>query len=110
MKGEERVPEVEVAISNMGKAVKGMLEEALNAYINSDDATARQVAAKDEEIDEYFRTIQQQAVDSIRQNPEAAFAGKEYFQVLMYLERIGDYARNICEWVVYLKTGKIVEL
>ena len=110
MKGEERVPEVEVAISNMGKAVKGMLEEALNAYINSDDAAARQVAAKDEEIDEYFRTIQQQAVDSIRQNPEAAFAGKEYFQVLMYLERIGDYARNICEWVVYLKTGKIVEL
>lgn len=110
MKGEERVPEVEVAISNMGKAVKSMLEEALNAYINSDDATARQVAAKDEEIDEYFRTIQQQAVDSIRQNPEAAFAGKEYFQVLMYLERIGDYARNICEWVVYLKTGKIVEL
>lgn len=110
MKGEERVPEVEVAISNMGKAVKSMLEEALNAYINSDDATARQVAAKDEEIDEYFRTIQQQAVESIRQNPEAAFAGKEYFQVLMYLERIGDYARNICEWVVYLKTGKIVEL
>ncbi|MGT2833580.1 phosphate signaling complex protein PhoU [Streptococcus halotolerans] len=110
MKGEERVPHVEAEISKMGKAVKRMLEDAFNAYINGDEAAAREVAAKDEEIDEYFRTIQHQAVEGIRENPEAAFAGKEYFQVLMYLERIGDYARNICEWVVYLKTGKIIEL
>ncbi|MDY4760987.1 phosphate signaling complex protein PhoU [Streptococcus thoraltensis] len=110
MKGEERVPQVEAEISKMGKAVKRMLEDALNAYISGDEATAREVAVKDEEIDEYFREIQHQAVESIRENPEAAFAGKEYFQVLMYLERIGDYARNICEWVVYLKTGKIIEL
>lgn len=110
MKGEERVPEVEYEINKMGRAVKHMLEEALNAYINSDDITAREVAVKDEEIDSYFRNIQHQAVESIRKKPDAAFAGKEYFQVLMYLERIGDYARNICEWVVYLKTGKIIEL
>lgn len=73
-------------------------------------SAAREVALKDEEIDAYFKTIQHHAVESIRENPDNAFAGKEYFQVLMYLERIGDYARNICEWVVYLKTGKIIEL
>ncbi|MFU2164086.1 phosphate signaling complex protein PhoU [Streptococcus pluranimalium] len=110
MKGEERVPQVEAEINKMGKAVKHMLEDALNAYITGDEAAAREVALKDEEIDAYFKTIQHHAVESIRENPEAAFAGKEYFQVLMYLERIGDYARNICEWVVYLKTGKIIEL
>lgn len=110
MKGEERVPKVEAEINKMGKAVKHMLEDALNAYITGDEAVAREVALKDEEIDAYFKTIQHHAVESIRENPEAAFAGKEYFQVLMYLERIGDYARNICEWVVYLKTGKIIEL
>lgn len=110
MKGEERVPQVEAEINKMGKAVKHMLEDALNAYITGDEAAAREAALKDEEIDAYFKTIQHHAVESIRENPEAAFAGKEYFQVLMYLERIGDYARNICEWVVYLKTGKIIEL
>ncbi|HEP1533975.1 phosphate signaling complex protein PhoU [Streptococcus pyogenes] len=110
MKGEERIPVVEEQINLMGKAVKQMIEEALNAYINADDTKAYEIAASDEIIDQYFRNIQTLAVEEIRKSPDAVFAGKEYFQVLMYLERIGDYARNICEWIVYLKTGKIIEL
>lgn len=110
MKGEERIPVVEEQINKMGKAVKQMVEEALNAYINGDSEKAYEIAASDEVIDNYFKDIQALAVEEIRKVPDAVFAGKEYFQVLMYLERIGDYARNICEWVVYLKTGKIIEL
>lgn len=110
MKGEERIPVVEEQINLMGKAVKQMVEEALNAYINADDTKAYEIAASDEIIDQYFRNVQTLAVEEIRKSPDAVFAGKEYFQVLMYLERIGDYARNICEWIVYLKTGKIIEL
>ncbi|MBA2796500.1 phosphate signaling complex protein PhoU [Streptococcus porcinus] len=110
MKGEERIPLVEEQINLMGKAVKHMVEDALNAYITSDDVKAYEIAAHDEVIDNYYREIQTLAVEEIKKTPDAAFAGKEYFQVLMYLERIGDYARNLCEWVVYLKTGKIIEL
>ncbi|EFR44579.1 MULTISPECIES: phosphate signaling complex protein PhoU [Streptococcus] len=110
MKGEERIPLVEEQINLMGKAVKHMVEDALNAYITSDDVKAYEIAAHDEVIDNYYREIQTLAVEEIKKTPDAAFAGKEYFQVLMYLERIGDYARNLCEWIVYLKTGKIIEL
>ena len=103
MKGEERIPEVEAKISEMGKAVKNMVEEALNAYIHNDDKKAYEIAATDEIIDGYFRDIQNLAVEKIRETPDVVLAGKEYFQVLLYLERIGDYARNICEWIVYRK-------
>ena len=88
MKGEERIPVVEEQINLMGKAVKQMVEDALNAYINADDVKAYEIAASDEVIDNYFREIQSLAVAEIRKTPDAVFAGKEYFQVLMYLERI----------------------
>ena len=109
-KGEERLPEVEKEIAKMGAAVKVMVEEALNAYIHADETKAREIAASDDNIDVYFREIQSLTVEEIKKNPDAIVTGKDYFQVIMYLERIGDYARNICEWVVYLKTGKIIEL
>ncbi len=110
MKGEERIKEVEDHINRMGRAVRIMVEEAMNVYIKADEAAAYAVAAHDEHIDNLFVETQNMTVEAIKANPDAAFAAKEYFQVLMYLERIGDYARNICEWVVYLKTGKIIEL
>lgn len=109
-KGEERLPEVEKEIAKMGAAVKVMIEEALNAYIHADETKVREIAASDDNIDVYFREIQSLTVEEIKKNPDAIVTGKDYFQVIMYLERIGDYARNICEWVVYLKTGKIIEL
>ncbi|MGT2756405.1 phosphate signaling complex protein PhoU [Streptococcus ovuberis] len=110
MKGEVRLKDVEEEISKMGRAVKLMVEETMHAYIKGDDEKAREIAASDKDIDEHYNRIQALAIEQIKENPEAIIAGKDYFQVLTYLERIGDYATNICEWVVYLKTGKIIEL
>ncbi len=111
MKGEERIPVVEEEINKMGKAVRQLVEEALNLYMNKGDVEAAyEVAAKDEEINQFYENIQKLATTEIRKNPDAIFAGRDYFQVIQYLERIGDYAKNICEWVAYLNTGEIIEL
>lgn len=111
MKGEVRIPIVEEEIKNMGKKVRRLVESSLDLYLNSGDIeTAYEIAASDEIINEYYSKIQELTTEEIKKNPDSLIAGRDYFQVLTYLERIGDYAKNICEWVVYLRTGDITEL
>lgn len=110
MKGEERIPAVEEEIKKMGREVKSVVEAALALYLNGSVDDAYRVASMDEQINHYFETIRDLATEEIKKNPEAIVTGRDYFQVISYLERIGDYAKNICEWVVYFETGKIVEL
>ena len=110
LKGEVRIESVEDAISKMGRDVKNFVEETLNVYLNGNVDQAYAVAALDEKINEYFDDIRDLATEEIKQNPELIVTGRDYFQVISYLERIGDYAKNICEWVVYFETGKIIEL
>ena len=79
IKGEERLTEIEAEIKKMGKAVRHMVEDALDVYLNSDERRAYEIAASDEIIDNYFRDIQAMTVEGVRKNPDAAFAAKEYF-------------------------------
>ena len=76
VKGETRLPEVEEEIKKMGKAVRSMVEEALDVYITGDEERAYEVAASDEVIDNYFREIQNMAVEAIRQQPVSVFCRK----------------------------------
>lgn len=111
MKGEVRIPIVEEEIKNMGKEARRLVESSLDLYLNSGDIeTAYEIAASDEIINEYYSKIQELTTEEIKKNPDSLIAGRDYFQVITYLERIGDYAKNICEWVVYLRTGDITEL
>ncbi|MBF0776175.1 phosphate transport system regulatory protein PhoU [Streptococcus azizii] len=111
MKGETRIQIVEAEIKKMGREVRKLVEAALELYLNGGDTEqAYELAAQDEIINQYYNDIQELATEEIKKNPDALIAGRDYFQVISYLERIGDYAKNICEWVVYLRTGNITEL
>ncbi|MGV3087947.1 phosphate signaling complex protein PhoU [Streptococcus suis] len=111
MKGEVRIQIVEDEIKKMGKEVRNLVEAALELYLNASEIEiAYEVAARDEIINNFYATIQELTTEEIKKNPDALIAGRDYFQVLTYLERVGDYAKNICEWMVYLRTGDITEL
>ena len=110
VKGNKRIPEVEEALSKMSREVIQMVNEVLTAYIKSDEEKARTIAEHDEIINQYYDRITRHTIDEMQQNPETIVGGTDYLQVASFLERIGDYVTNICEWIVYLTTGKIAEL
>ena len=111
MKGEVRIPTVEAEINKMGRQVRQLVESVLDLYLHKGDSDmAYDIAAKDELINQYFDEIRELTTEEIKKSPDSIITGRDYFQVISYLERIGDYAKNICEWVVYLNTGKITEL
>ena len=110
LKGEERIHIVEADISLMGERVKSIVDASLNAYIQGDADRAREIASWDDTVNQMYGEIQNKTLTAMEENKETITTGKDYLMTIIYLERIGDYAKNLGEWIVYLKTGKIVEL
>lgn len=110
VKGETRIAEIEKEISDMSDYVKKMVDNVLVAYVKTDQDDARMIAQMDDRVNEYYKDIYYKTIESMKENPETVVSGNDYLSVAQYLERIGDYVTNICEWIVYLATGKISEL
>ncbi|HGF7429736.1 PhoU family transcriptional regulator [Enterococcus faecium] len=110
VKGQTRIPEIEKEISDMSDYVKKMVDNVLIAYVKTDEKDARTIANMDQRVNDYFNRIYNATIKNMQENPETVISGTDYLNVASYLERIGDYVTNICEWIVYLATGKITEL
>ncbi|WP_159722049.1 phosphate signaling complex protein PhoU [Enterococcus sp. CSURQ0835] len=110
LKGLPRISEVEKVISDMSDYVKKMVDNVLVAYVKTDEKDARMIALMDEEVNDYFQQIYDMTTNTMEHEPDTIISGTDYLHVASYLERIGDYVTNICEWIVYLATGKITEL
>ncbi|MDK7066995.1 phosphate signaling complex protein PhoU [Lactobacillus paragasseri] len=110
VKGNPRIPEVETIIKSMFKKVNFMLDQVLKAYVQGDEKLAREVAKKDDEVDEDYVKARKLIIAGIKQDPEAAVASSSYFMVIRLLERIGDHVVNLAQWVVYKMSGELVDL
>lgn len=110
VKGQTRIPEIEKEIYDMSDYVKKMVDNVLVAYVKTDEKDARTIANMDQRVNDYFNRIYNATIKNMQENPETVISGTDYLNVASYLERIGDYVTNICEWIVYLATGKITEL
>lgn len=110
VKGNTRVLSIEAELGKMADAVKKMSDEVLDAYVHDDETRARAIATEDHGINDFSRKIYTDCIENMKQNVETVASGMDYMLVASYIERIGDYVTNICEWIVYLKTGKLEEL
>ena len=93
-------------IGKMSEAAARMVRDSVRAYVNKDLERARQVMEADNEVDLLFEDNKKELIDFIAQNN--GDQGKEAIDLIMvakYLERIGDHATNIAEWVEFSITG-----
>ncbi|WP_342540914.1 phosphate signaling complex protein PhoU [Heyndrickxia sp. FSL K6-6286] len=99
-----------IDIPKMAELVKEIVRESLDAYIALDREAAIEVSKKDDQIDKYFSMIFLELVEIMQQDKERIHQAIHFLLVAQHLERIGDYVTNVCEWIVYLKTGQLVDL
>lgn len=108
--GTPEFSEVENKISIMGNKIKEMIKKVLEAFIQQDVVKAKEAAALNKEIDQMRDQIRKESFSIVKHCPHETEAAAEYFYIAQNLEKIGDYAKNVAEWVLYLDSGEIIDL
>ena len=92
-------------IGDMARAVIAMVTDSVDSFVKGDLALARAVRAADDQVDALFEQVKRELIDLIAADAAAGEVGLDILMVAKYLERIGDHATNVAEWVEYSITG-----
>jgi len=93
-------------LKNLGGQVRGMVRQAMYAFARLDTEAALAVVKEDEMVDEEYETIQRQCMTFMMEDPRSIKRVMNVTWAARALERIGDHAKNICEYVIYMVHGK----
>jgi phosphate transport system protein len=85
-----------------------MLRKALDAFARTDLATAAQVVRRDKDVDREFKSIMRQLITFMMEDPRTISRSIELLFIAKSIERIGDHAKNVSEYVVYMAKGRDV--
>ena len=94
--------------NHTAEAVVDMLRTALDSYARLDTVSAAQVVRQDKEVDAEFKGIMRQLITYMMEDPRTISQAIELMFVAKSVERIGDHAKNIAEYVVYMVKGRDV--
>lgn len=95
-------------IAVMADLVTGMLRDTLDAFARMDVENASSIAMRDREVDRHFQAILRELLTYMIEDPRTISSCIDVLFVAKALERIGDHAKNITEYIVYLIKGKDV--
>ena len=85
-----------------------MLRQSLDAFARLDVAMAAQVVRQDDQVDEEFRAIMRYLITFMMEDPRTISTSLEILFVAKAIERIGDHAKNMSEYVIYMVKGRDV--
>lgn len=108
MVGEERVDKLLTQIHHIGQHAREMLRGALDAFAHLDTEKAVEVWGEDRFIDREYEALLRELMTHMMEDPESIPCVLKTIFASRAIERIGDRAGNICEYVIYLVKGKDV--
>lgn len=92
-------------IPAMAEAAVSMVHGAIAAFVASDVESAREIIKKDDIVDELFEKVKKDVSESLQADINNCDMDINFLMIAKYLERIGDHAENICEWIEFAETG-----
>ena len=94
-----------VHLKAMGELGMRMARESVESFIKNDAALADRIIAADDEMDELFCVVKDELIELIKADSGSADQAIAFMMIAKYLERIGDHAVNIAQWVSFSVTG-----
>lgn len=95
-------------IKTMANLAREMLHMSLDAFARSDATKVLPIAQMDEQVDDQYQMTIRQLITFMLEDPRTISMSLEVLFVSKAIERIGDHAKNISEYVVYMVKGKDV--
>ena len=96
-------------ISDMAEQVQQMVRDAAQSFVDRDGDLAKAVCRADDKVDDLFDVIKKKLIGIVHRDVDVEDNGEQALDMLMvakYLEKIGDHASNIAEWVLFMITGE----
>lgn len=99
-----------IDIPKMYEECKKMILEVKESLENENEDLAREIALQDDKIDSLYNRVQEDCLRVMNANPQTINQGVNLLFIGRYLERIGDHITNICEKIIYVANGKMIEI
>lgn len=101
---------IEEHIHDAGQKALKMMSDLLLVFPKRNADKAIAIANQDEAIDQLYYSISKEILTVMKEQETSVRNGAQYLYMMGHIERFGDYISNICERIVYLETGELVEL
>ena len=93
-------------LREMSDFAAGMVTASINSFVRQDLDLAKKVILDDDVVDGYFEKVKEALIGLIADGARDGAFLLDVLMIAKYIERIGDHATNIAEWVVYSITGE----
>jgi phosphate transport system protein len=108
--GNEPLIKPLIDIPLMADKSRAMVKKALDSFVQEDVKLAFEVCKDDDELDNYHNQIFRELLTYMMEDPRTIKQATYLLFVSSYLERIGDHATNLGEWLIYMVTGERKDL